>query len=360
MNFATQLSLQSVSFGQVNYALLREFKNQGYDPDILPIGQVDVSAQDTSDKEFFEWLKTRIGGFQDSHNRNNPALKLWHLNGSLESVSKEQTLFTFHETNSCTQSEINAINNQKATLVSSKETKEVFETFGAERVVYCPLGFDKANFYRIDKQFYPDTVTTFGLTGKLESRKNTVKTLKLWVKLFGNNRKYQLKCLITNPFIPVDQQEAYLSQELDKHYWNVQFYPRLQTNAEVNQLLNQVDVNLDGLSSFEGFNLPLFHSLCLGKNAVVLNAHVHKDFCNSENSILVEPCGFRPAVDNIFFRNGEPFNQGFWYDWNDDDVAAALEESVKTSKNRNTQGEKLKDEFSYEETVKIITHTLKS
>ena len=44
-----------------------------------------------------------------SHNRDNPIFKLWHLNGSLESLSKDQLLFTFYELDQPTKQEINII-----------------------------------------------------------------------------------------------------------------------------------------------------------------------------------------------------------------------------------------------------------
>ena len=359
MDFSAQLSLQSVSFGQANYAILREFYRKGLNPDIFPIGASDASAQNLDDKDFFHWLTARIQGAEKNFKRSNPNYRLWHPQGSQESVGKEQVLFTFHECNALTPTETNLLSNQARVLVSSRETERVFNVFGVKNTTYCPLGFDRANFHRIEKQYYPDTVIVFGLSGKLESRKNTLRTLKLWADNFGNDRRYQLKCLIFNPFLDETQQKHLIDQTLGKRYWNINFLPRLKTNAEVNDYLNMIDICLDGLSSFEGFNLPLFHALAIGKQAVVLNAHVHRDYCNESNSFLVEPSGMRPASDGIWFKPGESFNQGSWYEWEDEAALKAIGAALEVAKERNVEGEKLREEFSYERTANIIAEEIK-
>ena len=59
-----------------------------------------------------------------------------------------------------------------------------------------------------------------------------------------------------------------------KHYKNINFLPHLEKNAEVNELLNAIDIDLTGLSGGEGWNLPAFNATCLGKWSVVLKCHI--------------------------------------------------------------------------------------
>src|SRR5690606_10616748 len=132
------------------------------------------------------------------------------------------------------------------------------------------------------------------------------------------------------------------------------------SNSVYNQVLNAQDICLTGMSHAEGFNLPLFHSLALGKQAVVFNDHVHKDYCTAENSFLVEPNGEKiDSHDGVFFKTGLPINQGKYNDWNEEDFLDKCEEAVKVCFENNTAGEELKDKFSYGKTCEKLTQILK-
>ena len=113
-DFSINCPVNSVSFGQVSTAILREFHKKGMEPCIFPIGgNLDLSTQ-KEDKEFSDWLTNCSNKALYSHNRDIPTFKLWHLNGSLESLSRDQALFTFYELDQPTKQEINiAKNNTK-------------------------------------------------------------------------------------------------------------------------------------------------------------------------------------------------------------------------------------------------------
>lgn len=357
--FALNVPINSVSYGSSSVAILRELYKRGLSPCVFPIGgQVDLSAQ-KDDQDFNLWLQACISKSPKQHKRDDWTFKLWHLNSSLESYSKKQALYFFHETDQATEEEINIVNNQDVCFVSSKYTKEVFEEGGAKNIVYAPLGFDDYNFYRTNKTYLNSDVITFCLIGKWEKRKQTERILKLWIKKFGNDRKYQLNCLVFNHFLGRSQEEinvnnqTLINQALEgKRVWNINFFPWLKTNSEVNDLLNASDINLGGLSLMEGFNLPLFNSLCLGKWAVALNANVHRDYCNDKNSFLVQPSGKIVADDGIFFQHGsQRFNQGNWFNFEDEEAITAMENVLLKAKERNIDGEKLRDEFTYSKLV---------
>jgi hypothetical protein len=92
----------------------------------------------------------------------------------------------------------------------------------------------------------------------------------------------------------------------------------------------------------------------LGKWSVVLNEHVHKDFANESNSILVKSSGMRDAEDGIFFKKGFFVNQGLWFDFKDEDLEEALEKAAELAKTPNPNGEALATEFSWARTVDTI------
>lgn len=340
-----------LSFGNVSYNIAKE---------ILKSRSVNFYPISNSDFSTFkpEWVKDTLERSAASARRNTKkedvTLHLWHISGILEAPSNKRAGLTFHETDRLTATEVNILNQLDVVLVTSNYTKQVFENQIKTKVVNVGLGFDGTHFYNTGKKYFNDDVTVFSLNGKMEKRKSTLRVLKAWATKYGDNRNYLLNASITNPLIPLDQQRAIISQCLGKNYFNINFLPFAKTNAEYNEVLNASDIDLTGMSACEGFNLPLFQSLCLGKRAVVLNGHVHKDYVNNSNAVLVEPNGVQDAVDNIFFRKGEDFNQGQWADYSDDDFISAMEVAARSAKVVNNEGLKLKNSFTYEKTVQKI------
>ena len=49
--------LNSLSFGNVSYNLLKAMRSEGYDVALFPIGKIDVSSFDSTDQEFKECPK---------------------------------------------------------------------------------------------------------------------------------------------------------------------------------------------------------------------------------------------------------------------------------------------------------------
>jgi hypothetical protein len=351
MEFALHLPINPLSFGQVSTALLREVYKRGLEPAIFTIGNIDLNTQ-RLEQPFVDWLNRCVSKAISTHKRNVPVIKLWHLNGGLESVSDKQILFTFYELDSPTREEINIIKNNSQVVVSSNYSVKTFHDFGASNVSFAPLGFDKDNFFVKPKRHFEDGRITFNLLGKLEKRKNHLKVLQAWVKKYGNNPKFFLTCAIFNPFLKIEDQDMLLKQALgNRKPFNVEFLKMMPTNEMYNDFLNSGDITI-AMSGGEGWGLGEFHSVALGKYCVGLNAHAHKDWMNDKNTVLVNPSGKTEAYDGAFFHKGHPFNQGNIYTFDDEEFIAGCEKAVELFKINpvNQEGRKLQD-FSYSATL---------
>lgn len=358
-DFALHLPLNGVSFGQVSTALLREFYQKGVQPSLFTIGQSDLSSQDTT-PEFNQWIETGIKKAFEYHDRDTPIFKLWHLNhDSLTSYSREQTLFTFYELDYPTSIEVNVARNQKTLIVSSNYAKEILEKYGVENCHYIPLGFDKNNFH-VKKEDYLKGKIVFNLTGKLEKRKHHKKVIQTWLKKYGNNKDYVLQCAIANPFIKEEDFKSAVAQILDgKKYFNINFLGMMQKNSLYNDFLNSGNIIL-GMSGAEGWGLPEFQSVALGKHSVILNASAYKEWATEENSILVEPNGKEDSADGIFFKKGNPFNQGQIFTFDEGAFIDGCEKAIERYKAspENTEGLKLQDKFTYKKTADAIIEVM--
>lgn len=354
--FALNLPINNVSFGQVSIGLLREIRKRGLNPDIFLIGdKADVTTQN-QDPEFNKWVSERIQDAADRHDRSIPVFKLWHLNGSLNAFSKKQTLLTFHETDSPTKTEINIARNQDNLLVTSRYTKSVFEQYGVN-VNCAPLYFDSFNFWRKEKQYFRDDRIVFNLCGKFEKRKHHAKIIQAWAKRFGKDKRYYLQCAIYNSFLKPEDNERLFTEILNGEvYFNIQYLGFMQSNSLYNEYLNSGNIII-GMSGGEGWGLPEFHSVAIGKHGVILDAHGYKEWANSDNSIMVNPSGKIDAYDGIFFKQGERFNQGQIFDWSEDEFISACERALDKFRYNpvNENGMELQNRFSVAKTFDKIS-----
>jgi len=341
--------LNSLSFGNVSFNLLKELYKKGVETAIFPVGNVDVAAFGRQEEEFKDWLEDGINNRFLKIDKDIPTLQMWHLNGAENRITRRQYLYTFYELDSPTEVERKIAELQDETIFSSTSSASHF----GENAKSAPLGFDNS-FKKINKT-YLQGKTHFGLMGKFEKRKHTAKILKLWAKKYGNNYKYQLSCCITNPFLKKEQLEALIIHALEgKKYGNINFIPFLPQNSQVNDYLNSIDIDLGGVSGAEGWNLPSFNATCLGKWSIVLNASAHKDWANKDNCVLIEPNGKEPVYDNIFFKEGIAFNQGNIYTFDDDEFISAMEKAETICKTENKEGLELAKKFTYKNTLDKI------
>ena len=351
MSVSFHLPINNVSFGQVSYCLLREAYKRGLEPPIFLIGQApDFSAQKKNDK-FHKWIEYHASTALERHSRSDEVLKLWHINGSMESFSEKQSLFTFYEVDQPTKTELNILRNNENVIVSSTYAKNTFEEHGIKTNL-IRIGFDKESFSKLDKQFFDDGRIVFNLAGKFEKRKHHEKIIGSWVKKYGNNKKYYLNCAIYNNFLKPDQNAQLFDRCLKgKKYYNVNFLAFMATNELYNDFLNCGDIII-GMSGGEGWGLPEFQSVGIGKHAVIMNAHSYKEWANEENSILVSPSSKVPVYDGLFFGEGTPYNQGNIFDFNEDDFLSACDEAIKRAESNpiNESGLKIQEEYNYSKT----------
>jgi len=327
---------------------------------IFPIGPIQLESQTSVEEDFRNWLGEKVQNNLTRHTRKNPAIKLWHLHGGFESVSEKQILLSFYELDSPTTVEKTVAKDSRV-VFTSKHTVDVFKEHGVD-AGYAPLGFDKHNFKKLDKKFHTDDRITFNVVGKLERRKQHDKIIKAWLKKYGNNEKYFLQCAVHNSFMnPEQNKRAHQALTEGKSYYNLSFLEHMPNNASYNDYLNSADIVI-GMSGGEGWGLPEFQSVAIGKHAVILNAHGYKEWATPENSVLVEPSGKDEVYDGMFFRQGMPFNQGNIFSFEEDAFIAGCEEAIKrVEENReNTAGLSLQEEFSYSNTLDALLEEVKN
>lgn len=354
MQYIVHTPVNSLSLGNVGFNLLKESYKAGHDVGWFPVGQSDLSAFKV-DQPFVNWLQEAANKRYSFLGKGLPALCNWHLNGSERLYSDKQILLTYTETSSPTPTELSIASNQYKTLFCGAYSEKVFRAHGLTNVGSFNLGLDE-EIYPTGKKYLEGKIS-FGLIGKWESRKFTERLIKLWVAKYGNNPKYALNLLIYNPFYSPEDNNRLIAQALGgKRFFNVNLLPRLTTNAEMNELYNSNDIDISGLGS-ESWALPSFNATCLGKWSVVLNGGGQKAWATEENAILVEPSGMRPCYDDAFFKQGQEFNQGDFFEVSDESIIDAFERAEKKVGTINQIGLDLGKQMSYSKTLEsILSH----
>ena len=224
-------AFNSLSFGNVSYNFARELYKKDIKTAIFPIGDnFEFSAFDKLDEDFKKWLESSVNSRLTSIKKDTPCLTIWHINGSENRISKNNTLYSFYELNSPTLTEKNLVDMQDNSIFSSSTALKSFEDVNCENTHHVPLGFD-VDFFETGKT-YLEGKLHFGIMGKWEKRKHTADIIKLWASKYGNNPNYQLTCCVINPFFKEDQMNQIIAQSLEgKQYGNINFLARLKTNS---------------------------------------------------------------------------------------------------------------------------------
>jgi len=355
------LPLNSLSFGHCSVLILKEFYERNVPINLfLTQDPADVSAYEL-EEDFQFWLSSCASRAKKNFKRTDNAFKLWHIPGSEASIGKDQVLLTFHELDSITPVEANILKQQKQVLVSSKFTLDVFKAGGVENVTYCPLGFDSTHFKKTNLKKVQG-VTTFSLFGKFERRKHTEKVLRAWIKKYGGKQGYVLNVHVYNPFFTPEQNNQIIGNIVgtSKPY-NVNFIPYVKTLKELNQGLNACDIVID-MSGGEGFSIPSFSALALGKHGVVHNCSSIKDWGEESGAVLIEPRGSEPVYDGVFFQPGKDHNQGNIFSFNEEDFLNGCDEAVaRFQKNKvNEKGLELPGKYTWAKTADIILEAIQS
>lgn len=352
-NIVLNAPLNSLSFGQVSFQIMRALYEKGVSVSLHPIGdRISLESYDI-EQDFAKWIQSSLNG-RFNYKKEDLTIKIWHLDGAHTRLTQKQNLLTFHETDTLTPVEVRMAQLQDNVILSSLYSKSVFDDFGADNCRVVGLA-ESSGITKLNKNYKTDSYIHFGLMGKWEKRKNTELIIRTWARKFGNNAKYRLTCCVTNPFIKHEDMERLKEATFDgKRYWNISFLPYLEKNSEVNDFLNSTDVDLTGLSNAEGWNMPAYNSTVLGKWSCVTNCTAHKEWATNKNSILIEPVGVQPVYDGVFFQPERHFNQGMIFKIGEEQIIEALEKVIKVAKERNTEGENLKDKFDWKKTVENI------
>jgi hypothetical protein len=85
-----------------------------------------------------------------------------------------------------------------------------------------------------------------------------------------------------------------------------------------------------------------------------LDGTAHKEWANSDNSILIQPNGEQDCEDGVFFKKNEGFNQGTFLTFDENELVSAMETAETRMGQINSCGSLLSQTFSYKNALEQI------
>lgn len=363
MNLNILAAYNSLSLGQISYGITNSLFKRGLSPNIFPIhGNADIGAFDKNSDFFNPKFQESVNNRFKNYNPDCPSLAIWHINGSELKLSNKNYLLTFHETDAITHEERNILNSFEKIFVTSNYSKTVFEDGGVTKpVIFTPIGVEDSQYYKLNKKYLDESICVFSIIGKLEKRKRHKEAINGWIKKFGGNPKFRLHLFTHNRNLSPEQNNQLYADifQGQKPPWNVVIFPPQDLNSQMNDAYNATSVVID-VSGGEALSLPSLNCVALGKYALIHNCTAMKDWANNDNSVLIESTGMEPVYDGIFFHPNQPFNQGNFFTFNEQDYLDGLEKVYQRwLKNPiNESGLKLKEKYSFDSGVEIILNNI--
>lgn len=344
--------INNLGYGVAGYNIFKELIKLQPDSALYPI-----SNPEFTDKAIATGMENR-----NKINIGDPCVKIWHQHDLHSFVGKGKHIgFPIFELTEFTEEEKLSMKHCDKLFVCSKWAKDIIlnqmpETFFSEKLVHVvPLGVDTEIFKpEVSKR----SKTIFFNCGKWEKRKGHDVLLECFNRAFKNDDNVELWMMCHNPFIGQHNQgweKLYKNSPLGN---KIRIIPRQNTHQDVYNIMKQTDCGVFPARA-EGWNLELLEMMACGKDVIATNYSAHTEFCNKDNSFLIDIDSLEPAHDGVFFTG----NHGSWASFNDNSKDQLIEHmrtihAVKKHMPPNNAGIETANKFTWKNSAQELLNGL--
>jgi len=232
---------------------------------------------------------------------DSPCLKIWHQFDLLNKVgSGKYFAFPFFEVDQFNQKEIHHLNFADEIIVSCEWAKQIIKDNGIEKPTHVvPMGVDTQVFDHTQINKRDNYV--FLTIGKWEKRKAHDTIIECFNTAFEEKDNVELWLATNNPFLNKEEENQWLNLvEKSKLRKKIRVFPRMATHAHIAELISYSNCGIY-ISRGEGWNLELLETMAMNKPVIASNYSAHTEYCNVDNSFLVNIDEKELAVDNKWF-----------------------------------------------------------
>lgn len=286
--------INTTSYGYVSSYLYLELIKNGYDINFVAIGPTQ------SDNYLTPKLLSGDLGKNKDYNLNDPVLKIWHQH-DLSTLGRGIKIgFPIFELEDFSSLEKYSLNTPDELIVCSNWAKKVISDVIGRDAHVLPLGYDSSIFSPANM---PDNETTvFGNFGKFEVRKGHDVLVDIFNKAFTPQDDVCLVMMPHNFFLKEEEVKYWITKYKSSPLGDkIVFVPRQENHQMVYNIMKQIHCGIFPARA-EGWNLEALELLASGRHLIITNTTGHTEFCNNENSMLVEmSSGKEKASDGKFF-----------------------------------------------------------
>jgi glycosyltransferase involved in cell wall biosynthesis len=296
--------INTLGYGVVGYNIWRSLREIS-DVTFYPIGNQNIQfPSQSADVEKFREDHDKALNFQHT----SPTLKIFHENKLEERIGKGKFVawpfFEVSKFNSLRKSHVESVDHL---IVSSEWAKNIVidqTNLMAQDISVIECGVDRNIFNEQSASVNTDSCVFFNC-GKWEIRKGHDILHKAFKDAFQNNESVELWMMNQNPFLNQDQHSLF-SQPYENDD-RIRFVPRVQYHEELAGIMNNVFCGVFPARA-EGWNLEALELFSCGKNVVITDYSAHTQFCNKDNSFLINIESEEPMYDGHWFTG----DNGVW------------------------------------------------
>lgn len=323
---------------------------------LFPIGKVT-----TDDQAVVDALQQDITKIFNSDIKNANCLKIWHMHDLLTSIGRGTfAVFPFFELDTIQDNEKIGLNISDIVLTTTEWSKNILiqNKIESDKIRIVPLGVDRSIFNENNNsQKSGDDPYIFVNIGKWEIRKSHDILVYIFNQAFNKNDNVELWMINHNPFLNEEQ-----TQYWHKIYKNstlgdkIKIFDRIPTHKKLAETINLADCGIY-ISRAEGWNNEILETMAMNKPVIATNYSAHTEYCNANNSYLVDIDDTEKANDGIWFHG-----TGNWAKLGSKQIEQTIEYMRKAFKEKirhNSHGIVTSKQYSWENTAENILQHLK-
>ena len=345
--------INELGYGVAGINILKALWNEGVETSLFPVGGKQNIKLTSQDDATIAHRSLHLA--DNAFDREAPSVRIWHQNDLAQHVGKGPHVgFPIFELDTFTQQEKHHLASCDMLFVCSEWAKQVITDQIPKTLAHVvPLGVDDTVFRPTARVRDLNAPVVFFNCGKWEVRKGHDILIKAFHQAYTHNPNMELWMMCTNPFNTQEEENQW--RQLYSHP-AVKIIPRADTQQEVYNIMAQTDCGVFP-SRAEGWNLELLEMMSVGRHVIATNYSAHTEFCNKNNSSLVDIHDKELAYDNKWF-----FGQGRWAKIDENtilDLSLAMQNFAERSPCRlNEAGVETARKFSWANSAKTIKNIL--